>query len=62
MPFGTRWEQRARVPTGIGFEASDGLQGSGPEDDADAGGHRPGIGREEQIHPDDELRQNSEDR
>ncbi|WP_314250815.1 hypothetical protein [Streptomyces sp. DSM 40907] len=37
------------------------------EGDADAGGHRakrhrPGIGREEQIHPDDELQENSEDR
>ncbi|GGS30887.1 hypothetical protein Snoj_34530 [Streptomyces nojiriensis] len=37
------------------------------EDGTDAGGHRakrhrPGIGREEQIHPDDELQEDSEDR
>ncbi|MFF2785551.1 hypothetical protein ACFVT6_02030 [Streptomyces sp. NPDC058049] len=37
------------------------------EDDTDAGGHRakrhrPGIGREEQTHPDDELQEDSEDR
>ncbi|WP_405785856.1 hypothetical protein [Streptomyces sp. NBC_01367] len=37
------------------------------EDDADAGGHhakrhRPGIGREEQIHPDDERQEDPEDR
>ncbi|MFJ3519646.1 hypothetical protein [Streptomyces sp. NPDC090131] len=37
------------------------------EDVTGAGGHRakrhcPGIGREEQVHPDDELQENSEDR
>ncbi|MCM9083503.1 MULTISPECIES: hypothetical protein [Streptomyces] len=47
------------------------VQRSGLADDnsdTDAGGshrakrHRPGIGREEQIHPDDEPQETSEDR
>ncbi|MYV77285.1 hypothetical protein GT352_25635 [Streptomyces sp. SID1046] len=46
------------------------VQRSGTADDdtdTDAGSHRakrqrPGIGREEQIHPDDERQENSEDR
>ncbi|MFB6483251.1 hypothetical protein ACFCXF_36575 [Streptomyces virginiae] len=46
------------------------VQRSGTADDdtdTDAGSHRakrqrPGIGREEQIHPDDEPQENSEDR